>query len=308
MFQKLAFLWCLLATTTVHAGQNVVVVLDDSGSMNDRMARNYNQAKMDAAKPALLTVLEELPADAKVGVLLLNGGWRSDRWVHPLATVDAAKLRKAIQGIKAHGGTPLGERMKEGCDALLSLRDKEHYGFYRLLIVTDGEATDSDLVVRYLPDILSRGIWVDVIGVDMARDHSLATEVHTYRKADDQDSLEQAIAEVLAESTGDSRDAGQSDFEIIASIPEGLAAAALEALSASGNHPIGEEPPLAPDVQADVASGARPGPVVPGDPRRPPIQQRDRGGPEYGAWVLGGICLVAVVFFVLVVSKKSKRP
>ncbi len=285
MFRVWAFLWFALAAGFVQAGQNVVVVLDDSGSMNETLRSDRRLAKIAAAKQALLTVLEQLPPDARVGIVLLNGPYGRGEWVYPLGPVDQATIRQAIQGIGAGGGTPLGERMKTGADALLALREKDHYGSYRLLIVTDGEATDGNLVQQYLPDILTRGIWVDVIGVDMAGDHTLATEVHTYRRADDPASLEQAIREVFAESTGGPGDADESDFELLAAIPDEVAAAALAALAQSGNHPIGEKPATA--AAFDDLDRARAAPPVP----------RPREAERTGAWGLS--CVGFGVLFVL---------
>ncbi len=227
---------------SVAGGQNVVVVLDDSGSMDERMRRQRNTTKMEAAKSALLTVLETLPDDARVGVVLLNGQTRDGgSWVIPLGPVDKQNMREAIQSIRAEGSTPLGQFMKIGTDALLALREQEHYGTYRLLIVTDGEAGDRKLVNAYLPDIMSRGISVDVIGVDMAARHSLATQVNSYRSADDPESLVGAVREVFAETSGGA-DADESDFEMLAGFPLEVARAALIALSESGDHPIGEQP------------------------------------------------------------------
>jgi uncharacterized protein YegL len=236
----------LVVAHAAQAGQNVVVVLDDSGSMAERMHGDRRTRKMEAAKAALTEVLEQLPPEAKVGVVALNRGAGERAWIVPLGTIDPPEVREAIQRISAQGGTPLGRYMKVAADSLLALRSQEHYGSYRLLIVTDGEATDRDLVERYLPDILSRGITVDVIGVDMEDDHSLATLVHTYRRADDPQSLARAIHEVFAESSGVSQDTGESDFELLAALPDQLAEAALSALTQSGNHAIGEMPEAGP--------------------------------------------------------------
>ena len=85
--------------------------------------------------------------------------------------------------------------MKRGADALLKAREKQFgYGTYRLLIVTDGEAGDPRLVESFTPDIISRGITIDVIGVEMPSRHTLATRVHSYRNANDPESLRQAIS------------------------------------------------------------------------------------------------------------------
>ena len=76
--------------------------------------------------------------------------------------------------------------MKKGADTLLKARKSQYgYGSYRLLVVTDGEASDPGLVERFTPDIISRGIITDVIGVDMNKAHTLATKVHSYRSAND---------------------------------------------------------------------------------------------------------------------------
>ena len=290
---KIAWVWVLMAATAVQAGQNVVVVLDNSGSMSVAMRSDPRTTKMDAAKQALLVVLEKLPADAKVGIVLLNGNSKPAQWVYALGPVDMPRLRGSVGGIRARGRTPLGACMKAGADALLALRAKDYYGSYRLLIVTDGKATDQPLVERYLPDILMRGIWVDVIGVDMAAEHSLATKVPVYRRADDPASLEKAVAAVFAESTGDARDADESDFELIAAVPNEVASAALDALATSGNHPIGQRPPRpAPETtQGQPAQPAMPGPL----PRTPP------SGTWSVLWTMGSVCCAVGLFFVLIV-------
>lgn len=309
MLRKLAFLWVWSAASAAYAGQNVVVVLDDSGSMNERMRGNRRQSKMEAAKEALLTVLtgSELPADTQIGILLLNGRWRSDRWVYPLGPLDLDRATRSVRGIQAGGGTPLGECMKEGADALLALREQQRYGSYRLLIVTDGEANDPELVEAYLPDIHSRGIWVDVIGVRMAEDHSLATEVETYREAANPADLEKAIADVLAESTADSSHAGQSDFELIAPLPDEVATAALMALGETHNDPVGQKPAAIPEGQPGSVAAGQPGPAAPRRPIRAPVQTPARGCLGCAGFAIGAFCLVAVLSILLAVGRRPKR-
>ncbi|MBN1912542.1 MAG: VWA domain-containing protein [Pirellulales bacterium] len=300
---------CLLAATVARAGLNVVVVLDDSGSMINRLRSNTRTEKMDAAKKALTTVVEKLPADAQVGVLLLNGNGRPNgRWVYPFGPVNADKLRSAIEPVSAHGSTPLGARMKEAANALMKRRDKQHYGTYRLLIVTDGEATDRQLVERYLPDILTRGLWVDVIGVDMASKHSLATKVHSYRRADDPATLQKALEEVFAEIGSDPSGTDESDFEMIAPIPDAMATAALTALAQQPDQPIGQRAA----AKKQSLPAAQPQPVMPGGqpPFQPPVQQKDRGFfAELGS-VLGWLCVgvfILIFIFVGAAASKSKR-
>lgn len=230
----------LVAATslTAQAQQNVVILLDDSGSMSSFMRSDGKTRKMAAAKSAIKVVLEQLPSNANVGLAILNGG--RDPWVIPFGPIDKSDLADSLQRIIARGATPLGKHMKIGADALLEARNNQHYGTYKLLIITDGEAGDANLVERYLPEINSRGIIVDVIGVDMATKHSLATKTSSYRSADDPESLRNAISEVLAESSNDDGDAGESDFELLAAFPDEVASSVLTALSSPSNDPIGQ--------------------------------------------------------------------
>ena len=276
----------LLTVRAGQAGQNVVVVVDDSGSMKDRMRSPQGRLpKIEAAKQALITVLEQLPDDAKVGVVLLNGKVDRSPWLLPLGPVDVTKTRQAIRSVRAKGGTPLGQFMKVASDALLELRDKEHYGSYRLLIVTDGEAGDNNLVESYLPEIKGRGITVDVIGVAMNSDHSLATKVHSYRRADNPESLTTAIREVFAE-TSSTGDAGESDFELLEGLPMECASAALLALAEEVNIPIGESP-----RNENTSRGGNRvlNNNVPGNQPQPPAR-----GPR-----LGRLLIIFLIFIVL---------
>ncbi|MCM8531726.1 MAG: VWA domain-containing protein [Lentisphaeraceae bacterium] len=259
--KKLLFSLIVLISP-LYASQNVVVVLDDSGSMNERM--KDGTSKVDAAKRALTKVLSSLDGEDNLGVLLLNKGW-----LIKLGPVKKDLIAKKVKSFHAHGHTPLAKSMKEGTDALLKLRGEIHYGTYRLLVVTDGVAKNAKLVDRYVNDIMSRGVTVDVIGVDMAKAHSLATKVHTYRKADDPASLEKAVSMVFGEIT--STDTVASDFDMLKGFPDEIAAESLKALSIERNHPVGTKLPVAskrvvnssaPTNSGSRASAADPAPVA----------------------------------------------
>lgn len=250
-----------IGANTLHAsGQlNVVVILDNSGSMQGMM--NRSETKIDAAKSALMQVLDKSPPTSQVGVLLLNPGPQGD-WLIPLGPIDQTKLERSVASLNADGNTPLGAKMKVAADALLQLREANRYGTYKMLIVSDGEASDPDLVQQYLPSIQARGILVDVIGVSMAQQHSLATQTSTYRNANDPNSLAQAIGDVvLGESSASPDDAaGQTDFELLAALPDQVAMASLAALTAAANDPIEKSRGLTPDYNSTSShSSSAPG-------------------------------------------------
>ena len=239
-------LLCLAATSLateeadVHKS-NVVIILDASGSMTKNMSGTRIQ-KMEAAKTALKEVLKTVPRDTNIGLLVFSGVNVRNDWVYPLGPRDDQKLTISINMIQAGGGTPLGSYIKKGADMLLQQKGRQMgYGAYRLLIVTDGEAQDIDLVERYTPDVLSRGIAIDVIGVEMAQNHTLAKKVNSYRKANDPASLKKAIAEVFAEvSDQGAGNLSQAAFEIIKPLSDDVAEAMLGALAGADNKPIGE--------------------------------------------------------------------
>lgn len=239
-------------TLTSYDGptDNIVVIIDASGSMNENIR---GVRKMQAAKDALWKVLSKAPSSTHVGILVLPGR----HWAYELGPRDDKMLRVAIDTIEADGGTPLGKHIKMGADALLKKRASHHgYGTYRLLIITDGQASDENLVNRYTPDVISRGITVDVIGVGMESDHTLATKVHAYRRANDPDSLEQAVSKTFAEVSDDTvSDTGEDPYEVIAHLPVGTAKAVITALATSGNHPIGTKPPKLKSTDDSGTSG-----------------------------------------------------
>ncbi|MEZ6087312.1 MAG: VWA domain-containing protein [Pirellulaceae bacterium] len=292
--------WLLLVLSSIPsatAQQNIVILLDDSGSMHETLRSNSRMRKMDAAKSAITTVLQQVPPDAQVGLAVLNG--QNGPWVIPLGPLDTQKAVAAVKRIKASGGTPLGEHMKVAADALLEARQKQRYGTFKLLIITDGEANDGDLVERYLPDIQSRGIVVDAIGVDMPGQHSLATRTSSYRRADDPESLKKAISDVMAETTSDAGDAGQSDFELLQPLPPEVATAALTALSDVRNEPIAGNAAANSRVENRPPASNTP---ASGNPA-PPARRDDDGGK-------GRLLFIGLIFGFLIfrfVTKLGKR-
>lgn len=273
---------------------NVLIILDASGSM-DGALRGTSVRRMDAAKDALKQALKHVPMDTQIGLLVFSGRNIRNDLVYPLGPRDDDRLMNAITLPQPGGGTPLGAYIKKGADILLQQRAKQRgYGTYRLLIVTDGEAGDKPLVERYVPEVIARGITVDVIGVDMATTHTLATKVHSYRSADDPESLTRAISEVFAEvsQAGVGDTAGEEAFAMLDPIPSEMADAMLKALSSSGNEPVGEKHAM--DESVPVASA-------------PPTRMRPKPSSQVNPGGMLKAFFLLIVAIAVVMARVRKR-
>ena len=264
---------------------NIVVILDASGSMREKFSGDRTKSKMEAAKAALQAVLEKVPDDTQIGLLVFSGTNVHNEWVYPLEFKDTEKLIAAIHLPQPSGNTPLGKYIRIGANRLLEQREKQYnYGNYRLLVVTDGEASDADKVKHYTPEVLNRQIRIDVIGVDMKTDHMLANVVDSYRKADNPGELMAAVSQILAETGDTGTDVGGEDaFEYIAPLSSEIAADLIQRLTT---------PPS--NTAISVKHGlATPSQTTP--PRKVPTPQRQDADARSGQSTLWFVVILIVL-------------
>lgn len=285
------------ADQNTYAGQTVVVVLDDSGSMDKNI--DNGTKKMSAAKSSLAEVLRSLGRDTKVGIIALNSRVGNSNWIVPVGSPDPGRWESELHRVVAKGGTPLGAVMRIGADELLKLRAQSPYDTYRLLVVTDGEATDARLLDSIMPDLMSRGLNLDVIGVAMKDAHTLAKSAHTYREAGDTASLTQALSAVFAETSGDSQ-SSQADFELLAGLSEEVAGVIVKGLTAPRNdslQTIDELAQVAPVNEAVAVPTPSPT-YYPNTPVNPP--DRNTGAGAIGI-LFSTVCCVGSLGFIMLV-------
>jgi uncharacterized protein YegL len=295
------FLTAIAITNSVVADDHVVIVLDTSGSMADQMS--VGKSRMEVAQDALVNVLSKVPDTTKVGILTFNG------WVYDLQPVDRTKLEKAIRATRPSGGTPLYQYIGSGATRLLKERqDQNNVGSYKLLVVTDGAASDNwlnedgefndnTLKPGVLRDILNRGVIVDAIGLDLADKHALSTQINgVYMRGDDPTSLTKALAKSVAEvGFGGTQDASDAAFKEISDLPESFVMASLKGLTTFSNHPIGEMAPVE-EVQADGTVIMKPNPV-----------QVASNGSGFGIiiGIVGGVVAAVMLIFVISIMKNN---
>ncbi|GAA1527638.1 vWA domain-containing protein [Kribbella lupini] len=123
----------------------VMVVLDSSGSMTARDAGGSG-TRMDAAKRAVGSMVDGLPAQAQVGLAIYGAGTGSSgaekaagckdvRVVQPVGAVNKPALKRAVAATKASGYTPIGQALRTAAAQL----PKE--GQRSVVLVSDGEDT-----------------------------------------------------------------------------------------------------------------------------------------------------------------------
>ena len=276
---------------------NIVVILDASGSMQDKFSGDRTKSKMEAAKAALQEVLANIPDDTQIGLLVFSGANISNEWVYPLGPKDTQKLVAAIHLPRPSGDTPLGKYIRIGANRLLEQRERQYnYGNYRLLVVTDGEASDADKVKHYTPEILNRQIRIDVIGVDMKTDHMLAKVVDSYRKADNPGELVAAVSQILAETGGTGTDVGGEDaFEYIAPLSPEIAADLIQRLTT---------PPSNTSIAVKHKETTRPRTTTPSTPIKTSTPQRQDTGNQGTLWFVVILIALSVIGFLIFRSRK----
>lgn len=292
-----ALLAILGMAVPAFADDNIVIVFDTSGSMGEYM-RSAGKTRMVVAQDALVNVLSKVPPTTKVGVVTFEG------WIYDLQPVDRASLEAAIRKTRPGGGTPLYQWIKVGADRLLQERAKNlNVGYYKLLVVTDGEAQDGNLnddgkfgdgslKPGYLKDIVNRGVVVDAIGLEMKGGHSLRTQINgQYMAGDDPNSIERSLTKAVAE-VGFGGDGGVSveAFDTINQFPEQFVKASLTGLTSFQNQPIGELPPIT-VVNEDGTTAQVP------NPANGPAQAA-AGGMGWGWWVLIVLGVIVLVFII----------
>jgi uncharacterized protein with von Willebrand factor type A (vWA) domain len=180
--------------------RNFYVVLDGSGSMNERACRGDGK-KIDQAKAALEVFSKAVPRNVNLGLLVFDSRGVSERV--PLAAGNREAFMQQVLATNPNGGTPL-----RGAISIARQRLEEQarrqlgYGEYNLVVVTDGEASSGQDPRQEVNDLLARSpIIVHTIGFCISTHHSLNQPGRTvYKAANDRADLERGLEATLAEA------------------------------------------------------------------------------------------------------------
>ena len=164
--------------------KNAVIVIDASGSMRGRAG---GKRKLDAAKTATRVFLENVPSDAKVGLLAFgHQGSNHERdkatscagveMLSDLARPDESKLNKALDGLRAKGWTPLADAITQAGAAFKPEMNKK--GDQVVFVISDGLETcggDPVAAAQALHNSNVKAV-VNIIGLDVPQKDRPALE------------------------------------------------------------------------------------------------------------------------------------
>jgi len=138
-----------------------VLVIDRSGSMS---CADYPPTRLDGAKRAANRFLEQRAAtDVRACVGIVTFSRCSTLVAHPMPVkANLMNLKEALDGISISGATNISaglERAYQETKRFEKSRDR------RIVLLTDGHATNGSNPVETACEIKSAGIQVDIIGI-----------------------------------------------------------------------------------------------------------------------------------------------
>jgi Ca-activated chloride channel homolog len=184
--------------------RNFYFVFDGSGSMSEALNKQCQGDKrfgsrLDGAKWAIEQFIPLVPPDVNLGLWIFDANGNSERL--RLGAESRAQFLTAVQKTRAGGKTPLTESIEQGVNRLVQQRDRQlGYGEFRLVVVTDGEATGRP-VTQAVAYARERRIPIYTIGLCLGAQHELRKYSVSYRAADSMEALRRGLEETLAETS-----------------------------------------------------------------------------------------------------------
>jgi hypothetical protein len=184
--------------------RNFYFIFDGSGSMAESLTRQCTGdrrfgSRLEGAKWAVEQFLPLTPRDVNLGLWIFDAAGNRERV--PLGPDNHGAFLTEVRKTRASGNTPLTESIEQGVNRLVQQRDQQlGYGEFRLIVVTDGQATGRPLpqAVNYARE---QRIPIYTIGLCIGEKHELRKYSVSYRAADSIEALKRGLEETLAETS-----------------------------------------------------------------------------------------------------------
>ena len=180
------------ATIRIPKGQtSVMLAVDVSGSM---AASDVQPTRIDAAIAAGRTLIDKLPSNAQVGLVIFNS---QAQVVAPL-TGDKGSVKDALGSLAPGGGTAIGDGIKVSVAQLVSIVDPngpKSQNYARVVLLTDGSSNSGVDNQTAAAGAAQAHIPVDTIGVG-ARNQTTMVQGRVV------DGVDEQALQAIASATG----------------------------------------------------------------------------------------------------------
>jgi Ca-activated chloride channel family protein len=190
-------------TGEASLARNFYFIFDGSGSMSEPLTKQCKgdkrfSSRLEGAKWAVEQFLPLVPNDVNLGLWVFDTSGNNERV--SLGPDHRGPFLGEVRKIRAGGQTPLTESIEQGVSRLVQQRDRQlGYGEFRLIVVTDGEATGRPLS-QAVAHAREQRIPIYTIGLCLRSDHALRKSSVSYRPADSIEALKVGLEETLAET------------------------------------------------------------------------------------------------------------
>jgi Ca-activated chloride channel family protein len=170
------------ATIRIPKGQtSVMLAVDVSGSM---AATDVQPTRIDAAIAAGRTLIDKLPSNAQVGLVIFNS---RAQVVSPL-TADKGSVKDALGGLAPGGGTAIGDAIQVAVAQLAAIVDpnaKKSQNYVLVVLLTDGTSNTGIDNMTAATNAAQAHIPVDTIGIG-ARNQTVLVQGQVVDGVDEQ--------------------------------------------------------------------------------------------------------------------------
>lgn len=184
------------------ARENIIVVLDMSGSMAKNNCSGRFPSKSLAAKSAMRNWIHSVDDEANLGLVIFDS--RGPNVHVPLGMDNRDKFAKAVNAARPAGGTPLKTSISLASNALEQRAVyQQGYGKYQILVVTDGEhnpGEDPGSALKVIFDNPANPIEITTIGFCIENSALNQPGLTRYQSAKNPEELIKGLESVLAES------------------------------------------------------------------------------------------------------------